>query len=122
MTRNAICIVRCDGRARLYRDQVALQADIVCLLHRDGDVPKKRIIIALGTTHGAVETALDALLNAGVIERYRARSVRGRMDEFWCVARRTPQRAADSNFRGAQILAAFQSSASRRLEVANANT
>lgn len=118
---NRYVIVRCDGKAHLYRDQVALQAEVVSLLHRDGAVPKKRIIIALGTTQGAIETALAALLDAGTIEHYRARSTRGRMDEFWCVAGRAPQRAVGSVFRSEQILAAFQSNARRQLEVANGN-
>jgi predicted transcriptional regulator len=102
-----------NGHRQWARDQVALQADILSLLERDGSLPKKRIIMALSTAQAAIETALNALLQTGKIERYRAMSVRRRMDEHWCVAGQEPA-TSRANFRAMEILAAFQQAAARR--------
>ena len=102
-----------NGHTQWARDQVALQAEILSLLERDGSLPKKRIIMALSTAQTAIETALGALLDTGKIERYRAMSVRRRMDEHWCVAGRTPA-TNRADFRAMEILAAFQQAAARR--------
>ncbi|MEM5461610.1 hypothetical protein VSR69_43635 [Paraburkholderia phytofirmans] len=102
-----------NGHRQWARDQVALQAEIVCLLARDGALPKKRIITALATAQAAVETALSVLLDTGKIERYRALSVRRRMDEHWCIAGRAPA-TSRANFRAMEILAGFQQAAARQ--------
>jgi len=102
-----------NGHTQWARDQVALQAEILSLLERDGSLPKKRIIMALSTAQAAIETALGALLDTGKIERYRAMSVRRRMDEHWCVAGRAPA-TSRADFRAMEILAAFQQAAARR--------
>lgn len=102
-----------NGHRQWARDQVALQAEIVSLLSRDGAMPKKRIIMALSTAQAAVETALDVLSNTGKIESYRAMSVRRRLDEHWCIAGQTPA-ASRANFRAMEILAGFQQAAARQ--------
>ncbi|CAB3687962.1 hypothetical protein LMG24238_02962 [Paraburkholderia sediminicola] len=102
-----------NGHRQWARDQVALQAEILSLLERDGSLPKKRIIMALSTAQAAIETALSALLDTGKIERYRAMSVRRRMDEHWCVAGQASA-TSRANFRAMEILAAFQQAAARR--------
>ncbi|MFM0104021.1 hypothetical protein PQR01_11190 [Paraburkholderia rhynchosiae] len=102
-----------NGHSQWARDQVALQAEIVCLLARDGALPKKRIITALATAQAAVETALSVLLDTGRIERYRAMSVRRRLDEHWCIAGQAPA-ASRTNFRAMEILAGFQQAAARQ--------
>jgi predicted ArsR family transcriptional regulator len=79
-----------NGHRQWARNQVALQAEILALLKLEGGIAKKRIIMTLGTAQPAVDTALSALLQTGEIERYRARSIRGRMDEHWCLAGRAP--------------------------------
>jgi predicted ArsR family transcriptional regulator len=79
-----------NGHRQWARDQVALRAEILALLTLEDGLPKKRIIMTLGTAQAAVDTALSALLQTGEIERYRARSIRGRMDEHWCLAGRAP--------------------------------
>lgn len=111
-------LVATNGTRQWTRDQVALQADILSLLDRDGALPKKRIIMALSTAQAAVETALDALLRAGKIERYRAMSVRRRMDEHWCVAASAPARGPIS-YRAEETLAAFRDAARKTLAVAS---
>lgn len=101
-----------NGHRQWARDQVALQADILSLLEREGSMPKKRIITALSTAQAAIETALGALLETGRIERFRAMSVRRRMDEHWCVAGAAPVRAAVAGrFNAIEILAAMQAHA-----------
>jgi len=105
--------VTVNGHRQWARDQAALQADILSLLERDGALPKKRIIMALSTAQAAIETALSALLEMGKIERYRAMSVRRRMDDRWCVAGQAPA-ASRANFRAAEILAGFQEAAARQ--------
>ncbi|CAE6815172.1 hypothetical protein R69746_05803 [Paraburkholderia aspalathi] len=107
-----IPIVR-NGHTQWARDQVTLQADVLVLLGLGGGMPKKRIIIALETCQDSIEKALAALLQAGKIERYRAMSVRRRMDEHWCVAGQAPA-ASRANFRAMEILAAFQQAAARQ--------
>lgn len=102
-----------NGHTQWARDQVALQAEILSLLERDGSLPKKRIIMALSTAQAAIETALSALLDTGKVERYRAMSVRRRMDEHWCVAGQAPT-TSRANFRAMEILAAFQQAAARQ--------
>lgn len=106
-------LVAVNGTRQWARDQVALQSEIVSLLNRDGAMPKKRIIMALSTAQAAIETALDALRDAGKIERYRAMSVRRRMDERWCIAGQAPA-ASRANFRAMEILAGFQRAAARQ--------
>ncbi len=101
-----------NGHRQWARDQVALQADILTLLTRDGGMPKKRIITALSTAQAAIETALNALLETGKIERYRAMSARRRMDEHWCIASVAPTRpAVGGRYNSIEILAAMQAHA-----------
>jgi len=101
-----------NGHRQWARDQVALQADILSLLKRDGSLPKKRIIMALSTAQAAIETALSTLLETGRIERYRAMSVRRRMDEHWCIAGAAPVRVAvTGRYNAIEILAAMQAHA-----------
>lgn len=107
-----------NGQRQWARDQVALQADILSLLERDGGQPKKRIIMDLSTAQAAIETALSALLQTGKIERYRAMSVRRRMDEHWCIAGTAPARSAIS-YRAEENLAAFRDAARKALTVAS---
>lgn len=102
-----------NGRRLWIRDQVTLQQDIVALLQCEGALPKKRIILALCTAQAAIETALAALLEMKAIERYRAKSSRGRMDELWCVEGQAP-RVHGTDFRAMEILAAFQQAAAQR--------
>ncbi|MDE1007546.1 MAG: hypothetical protein OSB38_17915 [Paraburkholderia fungorum] len=102
-----------NGHRQWTRDQVALQAEVLALLQGQGGLPKKRIIMALSTAQAAIETALNALLHAGTIERYRAMSARRRMDEHWCVAGQAPA-TSRANFRAMEILAAFQHAAARQ--------
>ncbi|NIF81598.1 hypothetical protein F3J20_30225 [Paraburkholderia sp. Cy-641] len=100
-----------NGQRQWMRDQVALQAEIVALLERGGAMTKKRIIMTLRTAQAAVEAALAALLDAGAIVSYRAKSLRGRMDEHWCVAEAAlPQsdRPNGTRYNAAHILAAMQ--------------
>lgn len=78
------------GKRQWARDQVALQAGIVELLTQQGGMPKKQMITALRAALAAVDTALNTLLDAGTIERYRALSIRCRLDERWCVAGQSP--------------------------------
>jgi hypothetical protein len=108
-----------NGSVQWVRNQVTLQAEIMALLDHMGDLPKKRIIITLSTAQAAVEQALAALLRDGAIERYRARSVRGRMDEHWCIAARSPVAKPASSgmvYRAHEILTAFQSAAAAQIE------
>lgn len=100
-----------NGHRQWARDQVALQAEIVSLLELGGGIPKKRIITALATAHAAVETALNTLLDARKIERYRAMSARRRMDEHWCLFGQAPRRPVRAGFSAAAILAAMQNHA-----------
>lgn len=105
--------VTVNGHRQWARDQVALQDEVMTLLEERGALPKKQIIMALSTAQAAIETALSGLLNAGRIERYRAMSVRRRMDEHWCIAGRMPA-ASQANFRAMEILAGFQQAAARQ--------
>lgn len=100
-----------NGCIQWARDQVALQAEITALLEQQGSLPKKRIIMALSTAQAAIETALCALLEAGKIERYRAMSVRRRMDEHWCVAGNARAATTGHRFLAEQTLAAMQAHA-----------
>ncbi|MFM0479087.1 hypothetical protein PQQ81_01010 [Paraburkholderia strydomiana] len=101
-----------NGHRQWARDQVALRAEILALLKREGGLPKKRMIMTLGTAQAAVDTALDTLLEAGAIERYRARSIRGRMDEHWCLEGCAPtQSKTGHRYHATEILAAMQTHA-----------
>lgn len=101
-----------NGHRQWARDQVALQAEILDLLEREGSLPKKRIIMTLCTAQAAVDIALTALLEAGNIERYRARSIRGRMDEHWCLEGCAPtQSKSGHRYNATEILAAMQTHA-----------
>ncbi|MFL9883086.1 hypothetical protein PQR66_08620 [Paraburkholderia agricolaris] len=111
-------LVATNGTRQWARDQVALQTEILALLESQGGLPKKRIITALSTAQAAIETALTALLRAGKIERYRAMSVRRRMDEHWCVAGSAPARGPIS-YRAEETLAAFRDAARKTLAVAS---
>jgi predicted ArsR family transcriptional regulator len=100
-----------NGTVQWVRNQVALQAEIVELFDQMGGLPKKRIIMTLSTTQAAVEQALAALLRDGAIERYRAKSIRGRMDEHWCIAGMAPVpplAANGSRYNAIAILTAMQ--------------
>ncbi|MFM0192392.1 hypothetical protein PQQ65_04820 [Paraburkholderia strydomiana] len=101
-----------NGHRQWARDQVALRAEILALLKLEGGLPKKRIIMTLCTAQAAVDTALDTLLEAGEIERYRARSMRGRMDEHWCLEGCAPsQSKCGHRYNATEILAAMQTHA-----------
>jgi hypothetical protein len=102
------------GARRLWvRDQVTLQADIIALLRSEGHLPKKRIIVALSAALAAIDTALATLLDAKSIERYKARSQRGRMDEFWCIFGQSQARPTTLKFPAAATLTAMQTHATR---------
>lgn len=102
------------GSRRLWvRDQVTLQADVIDLLRREGALPKKRIIMGLGAALAAIDTALAALLDAQLVECYKARSQRGRMDEHWCLLGQSPARPTTLKFPAAATLAAMQTHATR---------
>jgi hypothetical protein len=97
------------GVRRLWiRDQVTLQADIVALLRSDGHMPKKRIITGLGAALAAIDTGLTTLRDAQLIECYKARSRRGRIDEHWCLFGESPARPTAFKFSAAATLAAMQ--------------
>jgi len=102
-----------NGQRQWARDQVALQDEAITLLKERGALPKKRIIMGLSTAQAAIETALNGQLDAGRIERYRAMSVRRRMDEHWCIAGQAPT-VSRVNFRTMEILAGFQQAAARQ--------
>jgi hypothetical protein len=102
-----------NGHRQWARDQVALQDEVMTLLEEQGALPKKRIIMALSTAQAAIETVLSGLLDAGRIERYRAMSMRRRMDEHWCIAGQAPA-VSRANFRAMEILAGFQQAAARQ--------
>ncbi|EIF32556.1 hypothetical protein BCh11DRAFT_00284 [Burkholderia sp. Ch1-1] len=109
LTSGRYVLVETNGTRQWARDQVALQSEIVQLLAQHTGLTKKRIIMALSTAQAAIETALNALLEAGKIERYRAMSVRRRMDEHWCLAGAAPTRAAVAGrYNAAATLAAMQ--------------
>ncbi|MEW9584303.1 hypothetical protein [Paraburkholderia sp. DGU8] len=100
-----------NGHRQWTRDQVALRAEITELLKQRGGMPKKRIIMTLATAQAAIDLALAALLRGGAIERYRAMSVRRRLDEHWCLAGQTPGASVTANFvcyNAAATLAAMQ--------------
>ncbi|MET3234235.1 UNVERIFIED_ORG: hypothetical protein ABIC54_006451 [Burkholderia sp. 1263] len=101
-----------NGQRQWARDQVAL-------LDKEGALPKKRIIMTLSTAQAAIEMALNALLNSGKINRYRAMSVRRRMDEHWCIAGQAPA-LRRANYRAMEILAGFQQAAARQAGGMNA--
>lgn len=103
--------VKVNGATQWIRSQVSLRAEIVALLDQMGGLPKKRIIMTLSTTQAAVEQALATLLSDGTIEHYRARSVRGRMDEHWCITGKAPAAPLASNssrYNAIAILTAMQ--------------
>ncbi|MFL9899028.1 hypothetical protein PQR71_12840 [Paraburkholderia fungorum] len=100
-----------NGNRQWVRDQVALQDEIVDLLKREGALPKKRIIMAMATAQATIETALSDLLKTGRVERYRAMSVRRRMDEHWCIAGNAPvasSAAGGTQYNAVAILTAMQ--------------
>lgn len=99
-----------NGQRQWARDQVALQAEIISLLDRDGPMTKKRIIMTLATAQAAIETALATLLQVGQIQRYKAMSARNRLDEHWCIAGRSPvfSGANAGRYNATAILTAMQ--------------
>lgn len=99
-----------NGAVQHVRNKATLRADIVELLRAEGRLPKKRIITALHTVKWLVDATMDDAEAEGEIERFRALSSRGRMDEFWCLAGQAPSRPT-YNIRSAEILAAFQAAA-----------
>lgn len=107
-----------NGAVQHVRNKATLRADIVTLL-AEGHLPKKRIITALHTVKWLVDAAMDEAEAAGDIERFRMLSCRGRMDEYWCIRGRAPKKLKH-NFRGIEILAAFQRAANGALQGAAA--
>jgi predicted ArsR family transcriptional regulator len=81
------------------------------LLRKGGPSPKRRLIGALNTTLWAMDSALNGLTRDGHVERYRAKSLRGRLDQFWCLAGQAPT-PITVNFGGAATLLAMQTRAS----------
>lgn len=98
-----------NGAVQHVRDKATLRTDVITLL-KEGHLPKKRIIMALHTVKWLVDAVMNEAEAAGAIERFRARSSRGRIDEFWCLAGQAPNRST-YNIRSAEILAAFQAAA-----------
>lgn len=107
-----ICVLR-DGHMVRMRDQETLRMDILTLLKAEGPMPKRRLMTSTRSTHMLIETALQDLLGDGQVEKYRAKSERGRIDEFWCTKGRSPAAKHVSRFQGAETLAAFQAEARR---------
>jgi len=98
-----------NGTVQHVRDKVALQADAVALLRKNGPLPKKKIITALRTVKWLVDEVMETAEADGKIERFRMRSSRGRMDEFWCAAGMATAHTVAYN--GSLTLAAMQAHA-----------
>ncbi|MBB5443254.1 MULTISPECIES: hypothetical protein [unclassified Paraburkholderia] len=110
MTAEKYIFVTANGRTQRMRNPIALRADIVALLTREGAMGKRSIINTLSVGQDSVAHALDCLLAEGVVERYRTMSVRNRMDQLWCIAGQSPVKQY-VRFNGAETLAAFQRAA-----------
>jgi predicted transcriptional regulator len=107
MTADKYIAVTIIGRTQRMGNPVALRADILELLTRDGAMSKRNVINALCAGQHLTGTALETLRAAGEVEKYRAMSVRNRMDELWCIAGQSPVQTR-TQFRGADTLAALQ--------------
>lgn len=102
-----------NGKTQQVRDLVVLRADIIEFLRAAGPLPKKRIIVAMGTVSRVVQSVLDTAEAAGEVESFRALSSRGRMDELWCIVGDAPTRQT-YKFRAAEILTALQAAAAEQ--------
>lgn len=106
--------IEVDGHRRRFRDQATLRIDVIALLDRDGALAKKRIIMALHTAQAAIDIALSELEEAGKVERFRAKSARGRSDEYWCINGSAPNQSGPkthARYRAYEILDAFRRAA-----------
>jgi hypothetical protein len=93
---------------RRKRTSSMLQDEIVELLgnHEEG-LAGRRVASALRTTPASAGSALQALCDAGLIQRFDAPQAPGdNGDEFWCLAGRVP--VPRDTFRAGEILAGFQ--------------
>lgn len=109
-----------NGKVQHVRDKATLRADAIALLHAEGPMPATRMAKTLRTTLRSVSAALADAEAAGEVESYLARSSRGRMDEFWCIAGEAPAQS-QYKFDGAEILAAFQAAAAHQYSTAKGN-
>jgi len=100
-----------NGQRQWTRDQVALQAEVLFLLERDGAMSKNRIIMTLSTAQAAIETALAALLQKRQIECYKAMSARNRLDEHWCLFGNASTKSGSHRFNADVTLAKMQAHA-----------
>ncbi|MEX3952005.1 hypothetical protein AB4Y40_30150 [Paraburkholderia sp. EG287B] len=99
-----------SGVTRRVRDKAALRIDAVELLRTLGPLTSTRIAKTLGTVSRLVSAALREAEAVGEIESYLARSTRGRMDQFWCIAG-TAHVSTATRFNAAAVLTAMQAHA-----------
>lgn len=116
MTTDKYITVVVNARSVRRRNPVALRADILKLLASNGATGKRRIINELRVGQESTDEALRALRAEGKVEKYKAMSIRNRMDELWCLAGESPVKRR-TDFRGADTLAALQRAVARSLGI-----
>lgn len=91
-----------------YRTPAELADQVYAMLETS---PRTRTHLALelNTNSRRIREAIGMLQDKGLIETYKARSARGQMDEYWCLAGQRPERL--QSFRSAEILEAFRRAA-----------
>jgi hypothetical protein len=115
MTERYVVEIR-NGMSTRVRSQAVLSSEVLANLRAEGPMPKRRLMTSTGSTHMLVDMVLQDLLGDGKVEKYRAKSQRGRIDEFWCIKGNAPAAKHVSCFKGDATLAALQAEARRRLQ------